>query len=82
MTLSSCLVLSCLVLSCLVLSFETTCPDDLAMSKFGIEQCVQVIHDWMVLNGLKLNQEKTQSLLINARFRHRPSLKSIHAIDE
>ena len=53
--------------------------DDLAKSKFRIEQCqCSEIHDWMVLNRTK------QSFYLSAqsRFRAQPSFDSTQFIDE
>ena len=36
----------------------------------------------MVNNGLKLNQDKTELVLISSKFRYRPSLEFIQVVDE
>ena len=45
--------------------------------KTTIEQCVRDIDNWMVINNLKLNQNKTEVVLINTRYRPRPPLDSL-----
>ena len=42
-----------------------------------IAQCVNDIDNWMVNNRLKLNQDKTELLLISSRYRPRPPLASL-----
>ena len=39
------------------------------MVKSKLEACVNYIDSWMVLNRLKLNQDKTELLLISSRYR-------------
>ena len=45
--------------------------------KTNIEQCVRNIDNWMVINKLKLNQDKTDVVLISSRYRPRPPLDSL-----
>ena len=45
-------------------------------------RCVNDIDCWMVNNGLKLNQDKTELVLISSKFRCRPSLEFIQVVDE
>ena len=35
----------------------------------GVEICVQEVNNWMILNGLKLNEEKVELLLLSSRYR-------------
>ena len=41
------------------MSFKLESDDLLSSAKSSIEICVQEINDWMIFNGLKLNEEKT-----------------------
>ena len=56
----------------LSLAFKSDCPNEMATCKTTIEQCVNDIDYWMVNNRLKLNQDKTELLLISSRYRPRP----------
>ena len=51
--------------------------DDLSSAKYSIEICVQEINNWMILNGLKLNEEKTEFILLISRYRPSPSLEFV-----
>ena len=44
------------------MAFKLGDDDLLSSAKFSIEVCVQQINNWMILNGLKLNEEKTELL--------------------
>ena len=61
----------------LYVSFKLGSDDLLASAKSSIEICVQEINNWMILNGLKLNEEKTEFLLLSSRYRPSPSLESV-----
>ena len=49
---------------------------DLCLVKSKLEACVKHIDSWIALNRLKLNQDKTELLLISSRYRE--SLALIH----
>ena len=66
----------------LYISFKTHCSYDLSLAKRRLECCVNDIDCWMVNNGLKLNQDKTELVLISSKFRSRPSLEFIQVDDE
>ena len=51
--------------------------DKMVECKTTIEQCVRDIDNWMAINKLKLNQDKTEVVLINTRYRPRPPLDSL-----
>ena len=55
---------------------------DLSLAKRRVECCVNDIDCWMVNNGLKLNQDKTELVFISSKFRSRPSLEFIQVGDE
>ena len=59
----------------LYVSFKLGSDDLLFSAKFSIEMCVQEINNWMILNGLKRNEEKTELLLLSSRYRPSPSLE-------
>lgn len=54
----------------------------LKLAKRRVEWCVNYIDCCIVNNGLKLNQEKTELVLITSQFRSRPSLEFIQVGDE
>ena len=67
----------------LYISFKTDCSCyDLSLAKRRVECCVNDIDCWMVNNGLKLNQDKTELVFISSKFRSRPSLEFIQVSDE
>ena len=61
----------------LYVAFKTDCLDKMAQCKTSIEQCVCDIDNWMAINKLKLNQDKTEVVLISSRYRPRPPLESL-----
>ena len=54
----------------------------ISLAKRCVESCVNDIDCWMLNNGLKLNQNKTELVLISSKFRCRPSLEFIQVVDE
>ena len=61
----------------LYVSFKLGSDDHLSSVKSTIEICVQEINNWMILNDLKLNEEKTKLLLLSSHYRPSPSLKFV-----
>ena len=59
----------------LYVAFKTDCLDKMVECKTTIEQCVRDIDNWMVINKLKVNQDKTEVVLISSRYRPRPPLR-------
>ena len=59
----------------LYLSFKGN--DQLAQSRQSLEQCLSDISEWMLVNGLKLNQDKTELMCIHSRFHDYPPLTEI-----
>ena len=51
-------------------------PADALQSKSLIERCIQDVQQWMVVNKLKLNGDKTELLVLTARHRPPPPLDS------
>ena len=64
------------------ISFKTDCFADLAQAKSSVELCVKVIDWWMTNNMLKLNQERTEPIVISSKFRPRPAIKYVSVGDE
>ena len=60
----------------------TDCSYDLSLAKRRVECCVNDIQCWMVNNGLKFNQDKTEVVLIRSKSRYRPSLEFVQVVDE
>ena len=63
----------------LFLSFKGA--DRLFDSKLQLEAWINNILQWMVFNELKLNQDKTELLIINSRYCFCPSLSCLHVGD-
>ena len=63
----------------LYVSFKLGSDDLLSSAKSSIEICVEEINNWMILNGLELNEEKTELLLLSSRYRPSPSLEFVRA---
>ena len=61
----------------LYVAFKTDCLDKMVECKTTIEQCVRDIDNWMVIKKVKLNQDKTEVVLISSRYRPRPPLDSL-----
>ena len=59
----------------LYVSFKFGSDDLLSPAKSSIEICVKEINNWMILNSLHLNEEKTELLLLNSRYQPSPSLE-------
>ena len=59
------------------MSFKLGSDDLLSSAKSSIEIRVQEINNWVILNGLKLNEEKTELLLLSSRYRPSPSLEFV-----
>ena len=66
----------------LYISFKTDSHEDLQMVKAKIETCVKEINAWLVHNGLKLNQDKSELVLFTSKFRDEPILDHVEIIDE
>lgn len=56
--------------------------DELSTVKSKVELCVKHIDSWMILNGLKFHQDKTELLLISSRFRQSPVLNFFEVGDK
>ena len=61
-------------------SFKLGSDGLLSSVKFSIEMCVQKINSRMIFNGLKLNEEKTELLLLSSHYRPSPFLEFVRVI--
>ena len=61
----------------LYLSFNSLSANDQVSSVSQVKFCVREIDNWMTRKKLKLNRDKTESLVISPRYLPRPSLDSI-----
>ena len=60
----------------LYISFNNDCCADLDEAKLRVERCVEEIDLWMCKNLLKLNQDKTELVvMISSKYRNTPNLK-------
>ena len=59
------------------MAFKTDCLDEMVEFRTTIQQCVRDIVNWTVINKLKLNQDKTEVVLISSRYCPRPPLESL-----
>ena len=50
-------------------------------AKSTLEACVTEIDKWMLQNSLKMNGEKTETILLSSSFRPRPSIDSVSIAD-
>ena len=55
----------------LYISFKTDCSYDLSLAKRRVECCVNDIDCWMVNNGLKLKQDKTELVFVSSKSQSR-----------
>ena len=55
------------------MSFKLGSDALVSSAKSNIDICVQEINNWMILNGLKLTEEKTELLLLILRYQPSPS---------
>ena len=61
----------------LYVSFKLGSGDLLSSAKSSVEICVQENNNWMILNGLKLNEEKTELLLLSSRCRSSADMEDL-----
>ena len=66
----------------LYLPFRSNDHESIEVAKSSIEQCVLVIKKWMASNFLKLNDDKTELLVVHPKHIETPSLRSIAVGDE
>ena len=51
----------------LYLPFTSNCPNHASNAKVTVELCVKDIGDWMLCNKLKVNQDKTELLVVSSK---------------
>ena len=66
----------------LYVSFKTESAADLQRAKSRVELCAREIYNWMLHNGLKLNQDKSELQVFTSKFHANPKLDSVVVIDE
>ena len=47
------------------------------LARTRVEVCLHELNQWMVLNNLRLNNDKTELLVLHAKHRPKPPLDSI-----
>ena len=66
----------------LYITFKTSSVCDMERSKTKLVNCVQDINGWMLSNKLKLNNDKSEVLVISSSHRPQPSLSSLDICNE
>ena len=61
----------------LYLSMKTTKVEDVVSARTRVEVCLRELNQWMLLNNLRLNNDKTELLVLHAKHRPKPPLDSI-----
>ena len=61
----------------LYLSMKTTRMEDVVSARTRVEVCLRELNQWMLLNNLRLNNDKTELLVLHAKHRPKPPLDSI-----
>ena len=56
--------------------FKST-GDDFLNEKTKVEACLKDINSWMLSNNLKLNNDKTELLVLHSKFRPKPSIGDV-----
>ena len=54
------------------LTFKSSVLGDMELSRERVEACVRDIYRWMLYNNLKMNNDKTELLILHSRYRPRP----------
>ena len=61
----------------LYITFKTDSADDVCLAKSRVEHCVEEIDRWMILNKLKLNDDKTELIVFSSKYRPRLCLSKV-----
>ena len=61
----------------LYLSMKTTKIENVVPARTRVEVCLRELNQWMLLNNLRLNNDKTELLVLLAKHRPKPPLDSI-----
>ena len=59
------------------LTFKSSVLGDMGLSRERAEACVRDIYRWMLCNNFKMNNVKTQLLILHSRYRPQPSLEFV-----
>ena len=59
------------------LTFKSSVLGDMELSRERVEACVRDIYRWMLYNNLKMNDDKTEYLILHLRYRPRRSLEFV-----
>ena len=59
------------------ITFKADDLEDLEVARGILEQCIVDVNNWMLQNSLKLNQDKSELIVMHAKHRLKPSLESI-----
>ena len=68
-----------IIIHTLIILSYTLHSDDVDATKSRVESCISAICDWMDLNELKLNHEKTEVILIHSKY---PCFQALRVGDE
>lgn len=63
------------------LAFKSSVPGDLEQCQARVEACVRDIDQWMLVNNLKLNNDKTELLVFHSKSRCQPPIQSVQVGD-
>ena len=63
-------------------SFQLTMPGNRDLAVSNIERCVHEIDHWMLVNGLKLNKDMSELLVISAKHLPKPILQEISVVNQ
>ena len=77
-----CYIISMLMTSQIYLSFHPPCPGEPEYSKSKVETCIHDINSWMTASKLKLNNDKTELLVLHPCHCAPLQLGSIYARSE
>ena len=59
------------------MKLKTTKVEDIVSARTRVEVCLRELNQWMLLNNLRLNTDKTELLVLHANHRPKPPLDSI-----
>jgi hypothetical protein len=66
----------------LYITFKSNSTDDMNIARSRLEACIRDVDAWMAWSNLKLNTDKTELLLLNARHRPLPPLELLSVCDD
>ena len=66
----------------LYITFNIDSADDACLAKSRVQHCVEEMDRWMILNKLKLNDDKTQLIVDSSKYRPRPYLSNVQVGSE